>query len=262
METQDDVDVLIVGAGISGIGTACQLREHCPDMSFQILERRQRIGGTWDLFRYPGIRSDSDMFTMGYEFRPWNELKVLADGTSIRNYVADTAREYDVADQIQFGLKVISSEFSSARGRWTVQALEESSGQRRRFEAKFLVMSTGYYRYDAGYTPDFAGISDYKGTLVHPQHWPESLDYSGKKVVVIGSGATAVTLVPSMTDKAAHVTMLQRSPTYYVNVPDEDQVARLLRRVVSDTTGPDGWRGRRTSCAKSCCGKAPAGCRA
>lgn len=226
------VDVLIIGAGLSGIGAACHLRRQCPNKTFAILERRDAIGGTWDLFRYPGIRSDSDMYTFGYNFKPWTEPRVLADGSSIRRYVGDTAREYNVDSQIQFGRKVIRADWSSAESQWTVETLNEASGERELYAASFVIGCTGYYNYDAGYRPKFPGEDKFKGQIIHPQHWPENLDYSGKRVVVIGSGATAITLVPSMVDKAEHVTMLQRSPTYILSVPAIDPLASRLQRML------------------------------
>ena len=225
-------DVLIIGAGLSGIGAACHLAMECPDKQVGILERRKAIGGTWDLFRYPGIRSDSDMFSFGFKFRPWNELKVLADGPSIRNYVGDTAREYGVEEKIRFGVKTTSAEWSSSQRRWVVIATDEDSGEEQRFTSDFLIGATGYYNYDQGYLPDFPGSERFQGRQIHPQHWPEDLDYSGKRVVVIGSGATAVTLVPSMAEKAGHVTMLQRSPSYVLSLPDEDHTAETLSRFI------------------------------
>jgi monooxygenase len=234
--TTGHVDVLIIGAGISGIGTACRLRRELPGRSIAILERRERMGGTWDLFRYPGIRSDSDMFTFGYEFRPWAELKVLADGDSIRGYLAETAAEYGVADKVQYGVKVTGVAWSSADQRWTVTAVHEASGETRTQTCSFLVTCTGYYNYDSGYLPQFPGVESYAGQLIHPQHWPEDLDYTGKKVVVIGSGATAVTLVPAMTDKAAHVTMLQRSPSYIFSLPALDKISAVMKKFL-----PDAW---------------------
>jgi cation diffusion facilitator CzcD-associated flavoprotein CzcO len=229
-------DVLIIGAGLSGIGAACHLAMECPDKQVGILERRKAIGGTWDLFRYPGIRSDSDMFSFGFKFRPWNELKVLADGPSIRNYVGDTAREYGVEEKIRFGVKTTSAEWSSSQRRWVVIATDEDSGEEQRFTSDFLIGATGYYNYDQGYLPEFPGAERFQGQQIHPQHWPEDLDYSGKRVVVIGSGATAVTLVPAMIDKAAHVTMLQRSPSYIFSVPAYDKLSELLGHVL-----PESW---------------------
>ncbi|WP_029919471.1 flavin-containing monooxygenase [Nevskia soli] len=229
-------DVLIIGAGLSGIGAACHLAMECPGKRVAILERRNAIGGTWDLFRYPGIRSDSDMFSFGFKFRPWNELKVLADGPSIRQYVSDTARQYGIDKQIQFGLKTIAADWSSEQQCWTVTALHEASGETRTYRANFLIGATGYYNYDQGFLPHFPGEERFKGLRIHPQHWPENLDYRGKRVVVIGSGATAVTLVPAMADAAAHVTMLQRSPSYIFSVPGFDKISAVLRHVL-----PEKW---------------------
>lgn len=227
-------DVLIIGAGVSGIGMACHLKRECPGKRFAILERRQSLGGTWDLFRYPGIRSDSDMFTFGYNFRPWTGGKVLADGASIKNYVAETAKENDVERHIRYGVAVKTADWSSADKCWTLTAENEQTGDRETFTASFLVGCTGYYNYDQGYKPDFPGEADFKGQIVQPQHWPENLDYTGKKVVVIGSGATAITLVPTMAEKAAHVTMLQRSPTYLMPLPSTDKVTLALQKVLPE----------------------------
>jgi monooxygenase len=226
----ESFDVVIVGAGLSGIGAGYHLQRDCPGKSYVILENRDAIGGTWDLFRYPGIRSDSDMFTLGYGFKPWTEAKAIADGPSIRKYVNETAREYGIDQHIRFKHKVIRAAWDSSEARWTVEA--EHDGAVKRFKAKFVLMAAGYYNYDQGYAPEFKGADQFKGQTIHPQHWPEGLDYTGKRVVVIGSGATAVTLVPSMTDKAAHVTMLQRSPTYMVSMPAEDKFANGLRRAL------------------------------
>lgn len=223
-------DVLIIGAGISGVGMACHLQMDCPAKSYAILERRETIGGTWDLFRYPGIRSDSDMLSFGYSFRPWQRSKVLADGESIRNYLHDTAREYDVEDRIRYGLKVTRSDWSSADKCWTVTALHEPSGVTRHYRCHYLVMCTGYYRYDAGHMPDFPGMERYRGQLVHPQKWPEDLEYKDKRVVVIGSGATAMTLIPAMAGETEHITMLQRSPSYIVSLPAFDKISSFLGR--------------------------------
>lgn len=229
-------DVLIIGAGLSGIGAACHLARECPDKTVAILERRKAIGGTWDLFRYPGIRSDSDMFTFGFKFRPWHDLKVLADGESIRQYITDTAREYGIDKRVQFGLKTTRAEWSSDTSSWAVTALDEASGETRVFRANYLIGATGYYDYDKGYLPQFPGSERFKGQCIHPQHWPEGLDYKDKRVVVIGSGATAVTLVPAMADDAAHVTMLQRSPSYIFSVPGRDRISAGLRHVL-----PERW---------------------
>jgi cation diffusion facilitator CzcD-associated flavoprotein CzcO len=228
------LDVLIIGAGLSGIGAACHLKKKCPDVRFGIVERRTRIGGTWDLFRYPGIRSDSDMFTLGYNFRPWTETKMLADGPSIRHYIDDTAKAYRVSEHIHFGVKVLSEEWDSGKNAWTVTVLNEATGEEETFSAGFVFNCTGYYNYDAGYTPKIPGLNNFAGDVIHPQHWPEDYDYSGKNVVVIGSGATAVTLVPAMTDKAAHVTMLQRSPTYVASVPEQDLISKKLRQILPE----------------------------
>ncbi|TQM33074.1 flavin-containing monooxygenase [Nocardia bhagyanarayanae] len=219
------VDVLIIGAGLSGIGVACHLTRERTGRSYAILERRSAIGGTWDLFKYPGIRSDSDMYTFGYGFRPWHGTKVLADGPHIRQYVEDTAAEYGVTEHIRFGRKVTTARWSSETELWTVTALDEQTGATEEWTSNFLVGCTGYYDYDKGYRPEFPGEENFRGQIVHPQHWPEDLDYRGKRVVVIGSGATAITLIPAMADDAAHVTMLQRSPTYITALPADDPVA-------------------------------------
>ena len=227
-----DLDVLIVGAGISGIAAGYHVQHECPDKTYAILEARDAIGGTWDLFRYPGIRSDSDMYTLGFPFRPWDSNTSIADGASIRQYVRDTAREFGIDHRIRFNHRVVRASWSSEDDRWTVEAARSDTGEAVQMTARFLFMCSGYYRYDKGYTPDFPGIERFAGQVVHPQHWPEELDYTGKRVVVIGSGATAVTLVPSMADRAAHVTMLQRSPSYVISLPGQDPIARLLRRVL------------------------------
>lgn len=226
----DHVDVLIVGAGLSGIGAACHLRQQCPDRTYTILEGREAIGGTWDLFRYPGIRSDSDMFTLGYVFRPWTDPKAIADGDAIRRYVQDTAREYDVDSHIRFRHKVISASWSSDTAQWTVRAERTDTGATVELTCSFLFACTGYYRYDQGYTPTFEGQDQYRGTVVHPQFWPADLDVTGRRITVIGSGATAVTLVPALAEQASHVTMVQRSPTYMAAMPSNDRLADALRR--------------------------------
>ncbi|MEU9837280.1 NAD(P)/FAD-dependent oxidoreductase [Streptosporangium sp. NPDC048047] len=294
--TPEHIDVLIVGAGLSGIGAAAHLRRECPRKSLAILESRGAIGGTWDLFRYPGIRSDSDMFTLGYSFRPWTDARSIADGPSIRSYVADTAREYGLGRHIRFHLRVTHASWSSETARWTVTAVrtgpgehgpghetghgaedgsghgtgggsgaghgkgsgegieegaEEASGgdagrgpedgpggpgdsgdsgETVTLTCSFLMACTGYYRYDEGYRPALPGEHDFRGPIVHPQHWPDDLDHTGRRVVVIGSGATAVTLVPALAEKAEHVTMLQRSPTYVAAVPSRDRLADRIRR--------------------------------
>jgi cation diffusion facilitator CzcD-associated flavoprotein CzcO len=226
----EHVDVLIVGAGLSGIGAAHHLQAAFPRRTYTILEARDAIGGTWDLFRYPGVRSDSDMHTLGYRFRPWTQAKAIADGPSILRYVRDTATEAGIDRHIRFGHRVLRAEWSTVDARWTVEA--EHHGDPVRITASFLYVCSGYYHYDAGHRPEFPRIDRFGGTVVHPQHWPKDLDYTGKRVVVIGSGATAVTLVPAMTDRAAHVTMLQRSPTYILSMPAEDAIANTLRRVL------------------------------
>ncbi|MEX2194381.1 MAG: NAD(P)/FAD-dependent oxidoreductase [Thermoleophilaceae bacterium] len=228
----EHVDVLIVGAGLSGIGAGRHLQANCPGKSYAILEARGSSGGTWDLFRYPGIRSDSDMYTLGYAFKPWTDAKAIADGPAILDYVRETARENGIDQQIRFHHRVVRAEWSSADARWTVEAERTDSGETVRMTCGFLLTCSGYYRYDEGYTPDFQGTERFAGRIVHPQHWPEDLDYAGKRVVVIGSGATAVTLVPAMAEAAAHVTMLQRSPSYIVSLPAEDPIAGFFRRVL------------------------------
>ena len=223
-----EVDVLIVGAGLSGIGAAVHLGKRCPSKSYAILEGRGAIGGTWDLFRYPGIRSDSDMYTLGYSFKPWTNAKAIADGPSIRAYCNEAADEFGVRQKIRFHHRVKRAEWDSRQGRWTLQV--EHQGRELTFRARFLLLAAGYYRYEDGHRPHWPGMEQFQGLLVHPQHWPEDLDYSGKRVVVIGSGATAVTLVPALAERAAHVTMLQRTPTYVVSRPAEDTQANSLRR--------------------------------
>ncbi|ODP37305.1 FAD-containing monooxygenase EthA [Sphingomonas turrisvirgatae] len=219
----------MVGAGLSGIGAGYFLQRDCPDRSYVILEGRERLGGTWDLFRYPGIRSDSDMYTLGYSFKPWTDAKAIADGPSILRYLEDTAREHGIDRHIRHGHRVVAASWSTPDARWTVSVERGPEREATQFTCNFLFMCSGYYNYAAGYLPDFAGREDFAGTVVHPQHWPDSLDYAGKRVVVIGSGATAVTLVPEMAKTAAHVTMLQRSPTYIVARPAQDKLANWLR---------------------------------
>jgi monooxygenase len=230
------VDVLIVGAGLSGIGAARHLRATLPQQAFTILEARDAIGGTWDLFRYPGVRSDSDMHTLGYRFRPWTAAEAIADGPSILSYIRQAAAEGDVERHIRFGHRAVSATWSSAQARWTV-LVDRGDGTTARFVARFLYVCSGYYRYDAGYEPAFPGANEFGGSIVHPQHWPEDLDYAGKRVVVIGSGATAVTLVPALSEQAAHVTMLQRSPSYVGALPSEDKIANQLRRALGVRRG-------------------------
>ncbi|MFZ1925433.1 MAG: NAD(P)/FAD-dependent oxidoreductase, partial [Solirubrobacteraceae bacterium] len=232
MNSLEYVDVLIVGAGLSGIGAACHLQANCPGKSYAVLEAREHTGGTWDLFKYPGVRSDSDMYTLGYSFRPWTQAKSIADGPSILDYVRQTAADNGVNEKIRFNHRVLRAEWSSADACWTVEA-ERGEGKSVRISCNFLFLCCGYYRYDEGYTPEFPGSEQFAGRIVHPQHWDEDINYAGKRVVVIGSGATAVTLVPSMAESAAHVTMLQRSPTYILSLPAEDPVVKLLRSFLS-----------------------------
>ena len=230
--TLEHVDVLIVGAGLSGIGAGCHLQRNCPGKTYALLEARDSIGGTWDLFRYPGIRSDSDMYTLGYSFRPWSEAKAIADGPDILRYVRETAREYGVDRRIRFGHRVVRADWSTEDARWIVEATRGDSGETVRLTCGFLFMCSGYYRYDEGYAPELRGSERFGGPVVHPQRWTDDIDYADKRVVVIGSGATAVTLVPAMAESAAHVTMLQRSPSYVVSLPAEDPVAKLMRRIL------------------------------
>ena len=226
----EHVDVLIVGAGLSGIGAGVHLKQHCPEREFLILEARESIGGTWDLFRYPGIRSDSDMYTLGYKFKPWTNEKAIADGGSILQYIQETAKEYDVGAHIRTGHRVTRADWSSEDSRWHLEVQRPGQGEPLRLSCNFLFLCAGYYNYEQGYTPQFPGIEAFEGQVVHPQKWDANLDYQNKRVVVIGSGATAVTLVPSMTDRAAHVTMLQRSPTYILARPGKDALANWMNR--------------------------------
>jgi monooxygenase len=228
--TIEHVDVLVVGAGLSGIGAAVHLQQHCPERSFAILEARERLGGTWDLFRYPGIRSDSDMYTLGYRFKPWEQPKAIADGPSILKYIQDTAREHDLERHIRYGLQVRRAAWSTPDAAWTVEAERAGTGEVVRFSCNFLFMCSGYYRYDAGHLPQFEGSERFGGRVVHPQFWPQDLDHAGQRVLIIGSGATAVTLLPELAKTAAHVTMLQRSPTWIVARPSEDALANRMRR--------------------------------
>ncbi|MGL6110334.1 MAG: flavin-containing monooxygenase, partial [Rubrivivax sp.] len=228
--TMEHFDVVVVGAGLSGIGAAVHLRKHCPERSFVILEGRERLGGTWDLFRYPGVRSDSDMYTLGYSFKPWEQPKAIADGPSILKYVQDTARENDIERHIRYGLQVRRAAWSTPDAAWTVEAERAGTNEVVRYTCNFLFMCSGYYRYDAGYLPHFEGTERFAGRIVHPQFWPENLDYTGQRVLIVGSGATAVTLLPEMAKTAAHVTMLQRSPTWVVARPSEDALANRMRR--------------------------------
>ncbi|MFV0575437.1 MAG: flavin-containing monooxygenase [Vibrio sp.] len=225
-------DTIIIGAGLSGIGTACHLASEHPNRTLAILERRERMGGTWDLFRYPGIRSDSDMASFGFDFKPWYSEKVLAEGTNIRNYVEETAQEFGFDDKVQYGLAIIRADWSDVKQRWTITAKHESTGDEKLFTCAFLVNCAGYYNFDHGHRPHFDGEESFKGDIIHPQFWPKDFDYSGKKVVVIGSGATAITLLPSMAETASHVTMLQRSPSYIMSVPGTDKMSILLNHVL------------------------------
>ena len=230
----EHLDVVVVGAGLSGIGAAHHLQDRCRWASYAVLEARGAIGGTWDLFRYPGIRSDSDMYTLGYSFRPWDGEKTIADGDSILQYIRDTASEAGIDRHIRFHHRITSADWSSAEARWHLVAHRSDTDEQVELTCDFLFSCTGYYRYDHGYEPTFAGREDFEGTIVHPQHWPADLDYEGKRVVVVGSGATAITLVPAMAADAAHVTMLQRSPTYIASVPQRNPLARLLHKVLPE----------------------------
>jgi cation diffusion facilitator CzcD-associated flavoprotein CzcO len=230
----EHVDVLIVGAGLTGIGAARHLQDDLPHKSYAILEARDAIGGTWDLFRYPGIRSDSDMHTLGYRFKPWTAAEAIADGPAILEYVRETAREAGIDGHIRFGHRVVRAEWSTPDAHWTVDVERTDTGERLQLTCGFIDVCAGYYRYDKGYLPEFPGRDRFQGTFIHPQHWPQDLDYAGKRVVVIGSGATAVTLVPAMAPDAAHVTMLQRSPTYILSLPAKDPIANGLRRILPD----------------------------
>jgi cation diffusion facilitator CzcD-associated flavoprotein CzcO len=232
--TTEHLDVVIVGAGISGIGAAYHLSKRLPGKTFAILEAREAIGGTWDLFRYPGIRSDSDLHTFGYEFKPWTSEKAIAGADEILDYLRETVEENDLGRHIRVGHRIFSADWSSTDAAWTVRGVLSGTGQRFELTCNMLFSAAGYYDYSAGYTPDFEGIESFTGTVVHPQDWPEDLDYAGKRVVVIGSGATAVTLIPAMAAEAAHVTMLQRSPSYVMPLPTKDPIANSLRRVLPD----------------------------
>ena len=228
------VDVLIVGAGLSGIGAACHLQTDAPGTTYAILEARATSGGTWDLFRYPGVRSDSDMYTLGYRFKPWNQAASIADGDLILDYIRETSREYGVEQHIRYGTRVIAAAWSSADAVWTVTA--EANGQTSTWTCRFLYLCSGYYRYDEGYTPDWPGLDDFTGQVIHPQLWPAEFDATDKKVVVIGSGATAVTIVPALAEAAERVTMLQRSPSYLLPAPATDPIAGFLRKHLSSET--------------------------
>ncbi len=225
-----DYDVLIIGAGLSGIGVARYLEHEHPERRYLILEQRERIGGTWDLFRYPGIRSDSDLHTYGYAFRPWTDEKAIADGPAILEYIEATARDEHVAGKIRFSSHVLGADFSRHSSLWTLTV--ESPDGPQQLTCRWLVAAAGYFRYDHGYLPEFPGYDRFQGTLVHPQQWPQDLDYRGKRIVVIGSGATAVTLAPALATSAAHVTMLQRTPTYVISLPERDWLANVLKRLL------------------------------
>jgi monooxygenase len=231
-EAPAHLDVLIVGAGLSGIGAAWHLQKQCPGRRYAILEARLASGGTWDLFRYPGVRSDSDMYTLGYRFRPWKDAKAIADGPSILSYIRDVARDGGIDRQIRYGHRVVAAQWSTPDARWTVDVERGEAREPVRLTCSFLWMCSGYYDYAAGYLPDFAGMGRFEGCIVHPQSWTDDIDHAGKRVVVIGSGATAVTLVPAMAKTASHVTMVQRSPTYMVARPSEDSLANRLRRLL------------------------------
>ncbi len=230
--TSEHVDVVVVGAGLSGIGAGYHLQTMSPDRSYVILEGRDSLGGTWDLFKYPGVRSDSDMHTLGFSFKPWTEAKSIADGPSILKYLKQTVSQFGIDKHIRYGQLVTKAQWSTDDAQWTVTSTNKATGATNTYTCSFLFMCSGYYSYKKGHTPDFVGRERFKGTIVHPQEWPTDLDYTGKRVVVIGSGATAVTIVPSMADKAQHVTMLQRSPTYMVSRPDHDVLANRMRKVL------------------------------
>jgi cation diffusion facilitator CzcD-associated flavoprotein CzcO len=230
--TSEHVDVVVVGAGLSGIGAGYHLQTMSPDRSYVILEGRESLGGTWDLFKYPGVRSDSDMHTLGFSFKPWTEAKSIADGPSILKYLKQTVSQFGIDKHIRYGQLVTKAQWSTDDAQWTVTSTNKATGATNTYTCSFLFMCSGYYSYKKGHTPEFTGRERFKGTIVHPQEWPTDLDYAGKRVVVIGSGATAVTIVPSMADKAAHVTMLQRSPTYMVSRPDHDVLANRMRKVL------------------------------
>src|SRR3984885_12784210 len=226
----DPLDVVVIGAGISGLGAAYRLTERNPHLRYVVLERRARIGGTWDLFRYPGVRSDSSIFTLSFPFEPWTRKEGVADGEHIREYLSATAHKYGIDRHIKFNSHVRSADWDSPTDTWTITV--EQGAARTVYRSKFVFFASGYYNYDEGYTPDFPGIEQFGGTVVHPQHWPEDLDYTGKKIVVIGSGATAVTLLPSLSERAAKVTMLQRSPTYLISAPKYSKITTVARALL------------------------------
>jgi cation diffusion facilitator CzcD-associated flavoprotein CzcO len=233
-------DVLIIGAGISGIGAAYRLKERNPNLSYMVLERRARIGGTWDLHRYPGIRSDSDIFTLSYPWEPWTRPENVADGADIRAYLTEAARKHGIDKHIRFNTHVLSADWDSTTDTWIVQT--EQDGVAKAYRGRFLFFGSGYYNYDEPYRPEFPGLDEFTGDVVHPQHWPESLDFSGKRLVVIGSGATAISMIPSLTEKAGHVTMLQRSPTYVLSMPRVHPVVQAIRKMLPQKAGNTGAR--------------------
>ena len=233
MDNIEHFDVIIIGAVISGVSVAVHLQKNCPGKTFTILEGREAIGGTWDLFRYPGIRSDSDMHTLGFSFKPWTEAKAIADGPAILKYVNEAADEFDLRDHIQLGHKVTKAEWSSAEASWVVSVVT-ADGAEKQLSGGFVSMCGGYYNYDEPHDAGFTNMEDFKGEIAHPQFWPEDMSYEGKRVVVIGSGATAMTVVPAMADCGAHVTMVQRTPTYVVSRPAEDKIANFLRRILPE----------------------------
>ena len=243
-ESSEHTDILIIGAGVSGIGIACRLAREFPQKEITILERRGAIGGTWDLFRYPGIRSDSDMFSYAYELRPWQQADILGSGEQIQTYLGETIDEFGVREKIRFRTQVESADWSSTGNAWHVSAIDLDSGERKNYSARFLVACTGYYDHDTGYLPEFDGMDDFNGPIIHPQYWPDDLDYSGKKIIVIGSGATAVTMVPAMAEKAEHVTMLQRSPSYFFTLPARDIVYAFLSWLLPERVAARLARGR------------------
>ncbi len=232
MDTIHDLDVLVVGAGLSGVGAAYRLATRCPTRSFVVLEGRADLGGTWDLFRYPGVRSDSDMYTLGYPFHPWKAGKVLADGPSILAYIRETAERFDLLRHLRFRHHVVAARWSSAEARWTVEVEVGEERHKELFRCRFLYLCSGYYSYEAAHEADLPGLDRFAGRVVHPQWWPQDLDYRGKRVLVVGSGATAITIVPAMAEEAAHVTMLQRSPTYVWSLPTRDPVADVVRKAL------------------------------
>ncbi len=235
-DSQSHFNVVVVGAGISGIGAGYHLQKQCPNKSFVILEGRESFGGTWDLFRYPGIRSDSDMHTMGYRFKPWIDEKFIADGPSILNYLEETISENNLGNKIRYQHKVLTSSWSSSTSKWTLEVKNLASGITEIFTCNFLMMCGGYYNYDEGYSPHFENQEQFNGLIIHPQKWPDNLDYKNKKVVVIGSGATAVTIIPAMADQVEHITMLQRSPTYFISAPDKDMIGNFFKKIFSQKT--------------------------